>query len=118
MTYQQRSKDLFAMIEKGKLIDALEKYYHENVIITSDEGNERKGKSEARKYDESFLKEIEEVFGGEILNVTSNEERKITMVEFWINVKFKNGIKKKIQEVAVQHWEKDLIIRENFYSKK
>ncbi len=118
MTYQQRAKDLFAMIERGKLIDALEKYYHENVIIISDEGNERKGKSEVRKYDESFLKEIEEVFGGEILNVTSDEERKITMVEFWINVKFKNGIKKQIKEVAVQYWEGDLIIKETFYSKR
>lgn len=118
MTYHQRAKDLYTMIERGKLIDAIEKYYHENVLIISDDGKERKGKSEARKYDEYFLKEIEEVFGGEILNVTSDEDKKITMVEFWINVKFKNGVKKQIKEVAVQNWDGDLIMKENFYSRK
>jgi len=40
------------------------------------------------------------------------------MVEFWINIKFKNGNKKKLEEVTIQHWENDLIIKENFYSKK
>lgn len=118
MTYCQRAKDLFSMIEKGKLLEALDKYYHDDVIIITDDGKERKSKKEARKYDEKFLKEIEEVFGGEILTITSDEARKITMVEFWIYIKFKNGTKKEIQEVAVQYWEGEYIIRENFYSKK
>lgn len=50
--------------------------------------------------------------------ITSDEERAITMAEFWISLKFKNGYKKKIEDVAIHYWEGDRIIKENFYSKK
>ena len=118
MRYFQKAKDLFKMIEEGKLLDALDKYYHKDVVIISDDGKERKGIEEARDYDKRFLKEIQEVMGGGVETITSDEKRAITMVEFWINIKFKNGNKKKLEEVAVQYWEGDYIIKENFYSKK
>ena len=118
MTYYQRARDLFKMIEEGKLIESLDIYYHDDVSIITDDGKERNGKEKARDYDEKFIREIEEVLGGEVRTITSDEEKRITMVEFWIELKFKNGQRKKIEEVAVQHWEKDLIIRESFYSKK
>jgi hypothetical protein len=118
MTYYQRSKELFKMIEEGKLLDALDKYYHTNVEIVSDDGTIRKGIEEARKYDQNFLKEIEEVLGGGVETITSDEYRAITMVEFWIKLKFKNGNKKLLKEVAIQYWEDERIIKEIFYSKK
>lgn len=106
------------MIEEGKLLDVLDKYYHSNVEIVSDDGTIRKGIEVARKYDQNFLKEIEDVLGGGVETITSDEERGITMVEFWIDLKFKNGHKKTLKEVAVQYWDGDRIIKENFYSKK
>lgn len=118
MTYYQKAKDLFKMIEEGKLIDALDKFYHPDVIIIADDGTQRTGKDKAREYDQKFMREIEEVLGGGIETITSDEERAITMVEFWTYLKFKNGNKKKIQEVVVQQWDGELIIKENFYSKK
>lgn len=118
MTYYQKAKDLFRMIEEGKLLEALDIYYHEDVTIITDDDNVRKGIEEARNYDKKLLKEIEEVIGGGVETITSDEDRAITMVEFWINLKFKNGNKKTIKEVAVQYWKGERIIKENFYSKK
>ena len=118
MTYYQKAKQLFRMIEEGKLIDALDQYYHENVKIIANNGKTRSGIEEARAYDKKLIKEIEEVLGGGVKTITSDENRAITMVEFWIDLKFKNGEKKRIEEVAVQHWEGEKIIKENFYSKK
>ena len=118
MTYYEKAKKLFKMIEEGKLLDVLDKYYHTNVEIVSDDGTIRKGIDAARKYDQNFLKEIEEVLGGGVETITSDESRAITMVEFWIKLKFKNGNKKTLKEVAVQYWEDERIIKENFYSKK
>lgn len=106
------------MIEEGKLLEALDQYYHEKVIIIADDGKQRKGKEQAKEYDARLLKEIEEVLGGGVVTIAADEERGITMVEFWIELKFKNGYKKKIMEVAVQQWEDELIIEETFYSKK
>ena len=118
MKYYQKAKDLFKMIEEGKLLDALDKYYHQNVEIIADDGKKRKGIEEARNYDKKFLKEIEEVIGGGVETIASDENRAITMVEFWIELKFKNGNRKIINEVAVQYWDDDLVIKENFYSKR
>jgi len=118
MTYNQRAKDLFKMIEEGKLLEALDKYYDDNVTIIADDKTKRKGIKEVREYDATLLKEIEEVLTGKILHITSDEEHKITMVEFIIELKFKNGNRKKIEEVAVQNWENGKIVCENFYSKK
>jgi ketosteroid isomerase-like protein len=118
MTYYQRSKELFKMIEEGKLLDALDKYYHDDVEIFAEDGKTRKGIKQAREYDQKFLKEIEEVIGGGVETITSDEFRAITMVEFWIKLKFKNGNKKTLREVAIQYWKKDRVIKENFYSKR
>ena len=118
MKYYQKAKELFKMIEEGKLLEALDKYYHENVVIIADDGTQRKGINQARDYDQKFLKEIEEVLGGGVETITSDENRAITMVEFWIEIKFKNGNLKKIREVAVQYWDQDRVIKENFYSKR
>lgn len=118
MTYYQRAKDLFKMIEEGKLLEALDKYYDSNVTVIADDKTQRRGIKEVRDYDAALLKEIEEVLRGEILHITSDEEHKITMVEFIIELKFKDGNRKRIEEVAVQNWKNGKIIRENFYSKK
>ena len=43
------------------------------------------------------------------------EEDKITMSESWMDVTFKDGNRIRMEEVAVQHWEGDQIIKERFY---
>lgn len=65
MTYYQRAKELFKMIEEGKLLEALDKFYHKDVLIIANDGTQRKGIEEARNYDKNLLKDIEEVIGGE-----------------------------------------------------
>jgi len=118
MSYYQKAKELFKMIEQGKILDALDKCYHKDVVIIADDGSERIGIEQARFYDENLLREIQEVMGEEIITIASDEDNGITMVEFWIKLQFKNGEKRTIREVAVQYWENDLIIKETFYSKK
>ncbi|MDA3953332.1 MAG: hypothetical protein PF485_06775 [Bacteroidales bacterium] len=118
MTYYEKVQDLFKMVEEGKILEVLDKYYHKDVIIITDDNKERKGIEVARNHNTKLLKEIDEVLGEGIVTITSDEIRAITMVEFWMIVKFRNGNKKKFEEVAIQYWNDDLIIKENFYSKK
>ena len=37
------------------------------------------------------------------------------MVEAWVDVTFKDGNRMKLEEVAVQQWDGDQIIRKRFY---
>lgn len=118
MTYYKKAQDLFKMVEEGKLLEVLDKYYHEDIKVISDDGTVRNGKEEVRNYNKDFIREIQEVMGEGVKTITSDEIRAITIVEFWFEIQFKNGYKKKLEQVAIQYWKGDLIIKENLYSKK
>jgi len=118
MTCYEKVKDLYTMLEEGKLSEAKEEYYHDEIIVIQADGKIRKGKKENLDYDKNFIKNIQEIYGGKIIAITSDENRQISMVEFWINIKQKDGTKPMIAEVAIQQWENDKIIEERFYERK
>lgn len=117
MNCYDKAKGLYTMLEEGKLLEAKEKYYHDDVIVIQADGRIRKGKDENIKYDKDFINNIDEIYGGKIQAIASDENRKISMVEFWINLKQKDGTKRIIAEVAIQQWEDDKIIEERFYTR-
>ena len=86
-------------------------------------GDVTKGKDANRKREQEFLVMIKEMHGGGVYGitsneddgVTSNEDDGITMVETWMDVTYQDGNRTKMEEVAVQHWDGDQIIKERFY---
>lgn len=115
-TYYDRAADIYKMMGEGKTLDAFDKYYHDDVVIQEATGDVREGKATSRQFQEQWLASIEEFHGGGARAITSNEKEKVTMVEAWVEVTFKDGNRMKMEEVAVQHWNDDgLIVRERFY---
>jgi ketosteroid isomerase-like protein len=110
-----RAKAMYAMVGEGKLMDAFEKYYHEDVVVQENSHEPRRGKAATREFDEQFMSSIKEMHGGGVGAITSNEANNVTMVESWADITFNDGKRKKLEEVAVQHWQGDKIIRERFY---
>ena len=115
MSYKDQALSLYQMIGEGKLLEAFEKFYHEDVVMIEADGNTREGKDANREYEKQFLGNVQEVHDGGVHAVTSDEENGITMVESWMEVTFKDGNRIKMEEVAVQHWKSDQIIKERFY---
>ncbi len=115
MSYLSKAQELYEMTEQGRMMDAFEKFYHKDVEMIEATGEVRKGKNYNREFEIKFLESVKEVHGSGIHGITANEEEKITMVESWMDVTFKDGVRAKMEEVAVQHWEEDLIIKERFY---
>ncbi|HAN18223.1 MAG: hypothetical protein A2X13_07435 [Bacteroidetes bacterium GWC2_33_15] len=118
MSYFNKAKELFRMIENGKMLDALDKFYHTDMVVIQADGKKRIGIEENKNYEKYFLNNIQEIFGAELLAITSDEERGITMVEYWVHIKFKDGSRKKYEEISVQYWKDDKIIKERFYEGK
>ncbi len=117
MTYLEKATDLYKMINGGQLMDAFEKYYHPDVVM-QDVGDEpRAGKDKNREHELNFLGMIKEFHGSGVLAITANEAERITMVESWMDLTFKNEVRMKAPQVAVQRWEGDHIINEIFYHK-
>lgn len=114
MTYKEKAKDIYDQLQQGKLLDAFDKYYHEDVVMTEPRGT-RKGKKECREYEEKFLDSVKEFHNLEIRNLGSNENEETTFVESMMDVTFQDGQRAQMEQVAVQQWAEDQIIYERFY---
>lgn len=115
MSYYDKAKDVYDMLAKGKLMDAFEKYYHNDVVMVEATGESRKGKTANRKFQEDFMGGIKETHGSGVRAITSNEKDGTTMVESWMDLTMKDGKRSMMEEVAVQKWKGDQIIHERFY---
>jgi hypothetical protein len=116
MTYLQKVQDLYTMINTGQLLQGFEKYYAQNVVMQEIGDAERVGKDTNRAYEEQFVASVQEIHGGGA-SFASNEETGVTMVENWMDISFKDGNRVKMEQVAVQTWNGDEIIKEVFYHK-
>jgi len=115
MSYLEKIKAMYEMVGSGQMLDAFEKYYHDDVVMVEATGEVRKGKAANREFSKQWMSGLKEVHGGGTNAITSNEEDKTTAVESWMEVTFKDGNRIKMEEVAVQKWEGDQIIHERFY---
>jgi ketosteroid isomerase-like protein len=115
MSYYDKAKDIYDLSAKGKMLEAFEKYYHNDVVMVEATGETRKGKEANRKFQQEFMGMIKEVHGTGVRTITSNEKEGITMVESWMDATYKDGNKVMMEEVAVQKWKGDKIIHERFY---
>ena len=115
MSYLEKAQSIYNMIFSGQLMEAFEKYYSEDVVMQEATGLVRNGKDENRKYEQQFLDSIQEIHGGGVDSIASNEDEGVTTVESWMDVTFKDGNRVKLEQVTVQRWEGDFVIHERFY---
>ena len=109
-------EELNALIKEGKISEAFEKYYSENVIIQVNGNPPITGKEENRKREMIFLQEIEKLNSADINSVTfGGKDDNVSMTEWAINIENKEGEEKIIYRVNVQHWKDDKIINEKLY---
>ena len=104
------------LIKEGRIQEAFEKYYSENVIIQVNGNPSLKGKEENRTRAMIFLKEIEKLNSAEIKSVSfGGEDDSVSVTEWAINIENKHGQNKIIYRVNVQHWKDNKIINEKLY---
>lgn len=116
MTYLQKVQDLYAMINTGQLLNAFEKFYAQEIVMQEIGEAERVGKDVNREYEKKFVESVKEIHGGGA-SFASNEETGVTMVENWMDLTFQDGNRVKLEQVCVQTWKEDEIIKEVFYHK-
>jgi len=114
MTYKEKAQDIYNLMGQGQLLEAFDKYYAENIVMTEPRGT-REGKATCRDYEIQFLSNIQEFHGLDVHSVASDEENATTFVESAMDVTFKDGNRVKMEQVAVQKWEGDQIVHERFY---
>lgn len=117
MSYLQQATDLYAMVGAGQILDAFEKFYHQDVVMQEIGEEPRVGKDVNRDYEKNFVASVKEIHGGGVDAITSNEETGVTMVQSWMDITFQNDVRVKLDQVAVQKWDGNLVVKETFYHK-
>lgn len=106
-------EDLAKMISEGKIMEAFEKYYADDVVMQENEDAPRVGKDASRAYEEAFVNGIVEVHSSKILGTASNEN--YSMIESFMDVTHKDWGRIARTQVGVQTWKDGKIVNEKFY---
>ena len=115
MSYQEKAANLYQMMDEGLMMDAFEKYYHQDVEVVEATGEVRKGKDAQRQALIEWSGALKEMHGGGVGSIAANEADGVTTVESWMDCTFADGNRVKMEEVAVQRWKGDKIVHERFY---
>lgn len=111
---EQRVNDLNTMILHGKIMEAFEKYYAEDIVMQENEDAPRIGKEVNRIHEEAFSGNIVEFRNAEVKNVIVSDQ--MTVVEWDFDFTHRDWGVRTFTQVAVQRWnENGQINYEKFY---
>lgn len=115
MSIRAHVDELNQMILKGEILPAFEKFYHDDVVMSDNRQEMREGKDTNREYEKAFVGGLTEFRGADLLNVAINEEKGVSMCEWFFDYTHKDWGDMTYHQVAVQEWKDGKIVRETFY---
>lgn len=105
--------DLNALVANGKLMEAFEKYYSDDVAMQENANAPVVGKDANRKREKEFLDNIIEFRSASVEGVAVNEN--LSFVIWTYDYTHKEWGVKNYTQVSVQHWRDGLIYKEQFF---
>ena len=111
----QLDQQLNQMILQGKILEAFDRFYAEDVVMEED-GKRREGKEANREYEEQFVDALQEFHAADIKARAVDQENQTTFSE-WFNHMTLEGVGEvKQRQVAVRTWnDEGQITHEKFY---
>jgi ketosteroid isomerase-like protein len=113
---QALDKQLNDDVLSGKIMEAFEKYYADDLVMQENSEEPRKGKAENRKFEEQFMSSVEAFNGGSVKASAVNGD--VSFSEWEMDITFKGGTRTKMNQVAVRHWKNGKIVNERFFYNK
>lgn len=101
------------MILEGKILEAFEKFYDENVVMQDNDFPPRIGKDVNRQYEEAFVNGLTAFRGAKVLNTIISDDLAVT--EWWFDFTHKDYGDRNYRQLAVQRWKNGKIVEEKFY---
>lgn len=108
-------ESLAKMIEEGKILEAFEMYYADNVVMEEVGDAPRVGKDANRAYEESFVNGVVEVREMKTLGIAIGDN--YSTIESSMDLTHKDWGVMKMSQVAVQKWQDGKVVSEKFYHK-
>jgi sulfate adenylyltransferase subunit 1 len=108
--------DFQNLISAGKTLEAIEKYYADNVHLQENNDTPRVGKTLALAHEKGNMERVK-YFKINIKSSVSDETQGLVMGEMHIDFETLKGEKVEMNEAFVQKWENGKIVFEKFYYK-
>ena len=101
------------MILEGKILDAFDKFYAEDVVMQDNNYPAREGKALNRQYEEAFVGGLTEFRGAKVISTLISDDLAVT--EWWFDYTHKDYGTRNYRQLAVQRWKNGKIVEEKFY---
>ena len=112
LTIEERIKDLNKLVLSGQMMEAFEKYYHEDVVMQENDNAAMVGKNANRQREKEFLNNVEGFKPAVIAVATAGD---VSFVVWSYDFSHKEWGVKKYTQVSVQRWKDGKIIHEQFF---
>ena len=116
MTVQELDTKLNQAIITGKVMEAYEELYADDVVMQENSDPEVHGKDKNREREYEFFNSVEEFRGATLVSSAINGET--TFGEWSYDVVFKGGHHVLMNQVAVRRWKDGKVAFERFYYSK
>lgn len=115
MAVRRYLEQLNRMILEERLLEAFEKFCHEDVVMIEPGCEPRVGKEHNRQFEQDFLNRVIQWNHNEILSACTNEEMGISMIVWKFDVSMKDGTNINREQVTIQTWKGGKVMSEKFY---
>lgn len=105
--------DLNSLVINGKLMDAFEKYYHEDIEMQENSNAPLKGKDTNKKRELEFLSNVTEFRKAAVSGLAVNGNTSFVIWNY--DYTHKEWGVRNYTQVSVQHWKDGKIIKEQFF---
>ena len=116
-TIKQNVEKLNSMILEGKILEAFDQFYADEVVMQDNFTEKRKGKKACRQFEEAFVNNLTEFRGAEVKDVLISEEAGTAAIEWHFDYSHKEWGDRNYTQVAVQKWDNGKIVSEQFLYK-
>ena len=110
---QTNVDQLNQMILEGKILEAFDKFYADDVVMQDNDYPARVGKDVNRQYEEAFVNGLTEFRGAKVIKTIYSDDLAVT--EWWMDYTHKDYGVRNYTQLAVQRWKNGKIVEEKFY---
>ena len=110
---KEKLNEINSLVLSGKMLDAFDKHYHDEVVMQENSSPSVAGKAANREREIEFLSNITDFRGAKVLDIAIGDN--VSFVKWEYDYTHKQWGDRNYTQVSVQHWEDGKIIREQFF---
>ena len=103
------------LLERGDALGAMDRYYGDDVCVFENRELARAGRTQCLNHEKELLAKVQQPPTFKLHRTAVNEATGAAFLEYTLRFVAADGRPMRIEEVAVQTWERDRIVTERFY---